>query len=388
MKCYLMNKNVKVLSAEITKENKFTKIYEIININYAPLSIYHAYNAKYESLVNTLNNWFLGRGIPSWRKDLDILLTNLKINSPQELLNKSYALSLSDQYWLKSTEQEELQWENINFFTNAFQYKAYLKASFSTINEKVELHSPNNTTDGMLTKAWIIENNKRILVKGTYTQSRLEPINEWLASRICQILNIDHCDYQIEVIDNKLVSKCENFLTPNEEIITANDIFNLEKKDNNTSDYNHYINILSKNGIKDAKEKLSDMYLVDYLMMNIDRHMKNYGIIRNVDNLNWVKITPIFDTGESLCCDKSLNELNFNEGIYKLFTNTNTKFTNIVKYINIKRYQLNKLDSLPEELNLKLKEYNYILGMNEEYITKIVNGFKHRIDLLKSIEQK
>ena len=81
-----------------------------------------------------------------------------------ELLNKSYALSLSDQYWLKE-ETSNIQWKDINFFSNDFEYKTLL-------------HSRNNTTDGMLQKGWIIENGKRILVKGTYTFNREKPFNE------------------------------------------------------------------------------------------------------------------------------------------------------------------------------------------------------------------
>ena len=60
---------------------------------------------------------------------------------------------------------------------NDFKYKGYLQASLSQgkYNSKIEqaeLMSPNNTTDGMLQKGWIIENNKRILVKGTYQSSQ------------------------------------------------------------------------------------------------------------------------------------------------------------------------------------------------------------------------
>ncbi|MBR3003148.1 MAG: hypothetical protein IKF38_06335 [Clostridia bacterium] len=110
-----------------------------------------------------MNEWYRGRRIPNFRKDIKKLLENLNIKSTDELLNKSYALSLSDQYWIKDETQKELKWENINFFTNEFKYKGYLNISLSTSNsdEQIDLRSPNNTTDGMLQKAWIIENGKR-----------------------------------------------------------------------------------------------------------------------------------------------------------------------------------------------------------------------------------
>ena len=82
-------------------------------------------------------------------------------------------------------------------------------------------------------------------------------------------------------------------------------------------------------GITDARKKVSDMFLIDYLMMNIDRHMKNFGIIRNVENLKWVDTTPVFDTGESLECNKDIYQMNFVDGVGKFFNDTKKKFSKI-----------------------------------------------------------
>ena len=189
MKCILMNKNTKIMLVEYNLDyHIIEKIYETYNINYAPLSVYNASKSKSLNITKAVNNWFRGRGIPSWRKDLEGLLERLNVSTTEELLNKAYALSLSDQYWLKE-ENSKLEWKDINFFTNDFKYQGYLNAALdsSSTNHNLkadELRSPNNTTDGMLQKGWIIENGKRVLVKGTYTFSGEEPFNEWLASNI------------------------------------------------------------------------------------------------------------------------------------------------------------------------------------------------------------
>ena len=229
-------------------DNAITNIIEIYNIEYAPLAIFNAYNDKSQSLVKESNAWFRGRGIPSWRKDLENLLEKLNVSSPEELLNKSFSLSLSDQYWLKDSESS-IKWEDINFFTNDFEYEAYLEASLDSSSHEIStdknvLRSPNNTTDGMLQKGWIIEGGERVLVKGTYTFNREEPFNEWLASQVCKRLGFPYCNYTIDFINNeKLVSKCENFVSSDEEIISAYDIYKSVKKRNNINDYEHYINI-------------------------------------------------------------------------------------------------------------------------------------------------
>lgn len=388
MKCILMNKNTKIMLVEYnTTFNGIEKIYDIYNINYAPLSILNANNTLGTNLAKAVNEWFKGRGIPSWRKDLEKLLEKLNVSSKEELLNKSYALSLSDQYWLKE-ENSNVKWQDINFFTNDFEYEAYLEASLdsssklTTSKDKTILRSPNNTTDGMLQKGWIIENGKRILVKGTYTSSREEPFNEWLASQISKRLGFYYCNYFVEWTDKtKLISKCENFVSEDEEIISAYDVFKSEKKPNNINDYEFYIQILEKNNVLNARKNVEDMFILDYLMLNTDRHLKNFGVIRNVNTLEWVRTTPIFDTGQSMECDKYLDEMNFSSGTGKFFTNTNKNYEDILKVIgkDIVNIDIHKLDGLCDEYRSLLEKYKDKLDMSSKRIEKLVSGLQKRI---------
>ncbi len=385
MKCILMNKNTKVATIEIdTKFNIIKKIYKIHNIAYAPLLLKNAVEDKSLNNEKELNKWFKGRGIPSWRKDIENLLEKLNISSPEELLNKAYALSLSDQYWIKELKQN-VEWENINFFTNDFKYKGYLNISFSSSsNEAIDIKSPNNTTDGMLQKAWIIEKGKRVLVKGTYSPSMQEPINEWLVSQLCKRLGFNYCKYDIDIIDKKIVSKCECFIKENEEIITAYDIYHSEKKDNHTNDFDYYTNILLKHGINNAKEELENMFFIDYLVMNFDRHLKNFGIIRNVETLEWEKVTPIFDTGECMECDKTLDEINFYDRTGKFFSSVEMPFSKYLNYINVAKFDISKLDGLVEEYKSKLIEYRKYTDITDKRIDKLTTGLQYRIDSIKA----
>lgn len=394
MKCLLMNKNTAVALLEYnTKYNAIEKVYDLYNIKYAPLSVENASKDMSKNLAKEVNKWFRNRGIPSWRKDVEKLLEKLNVSTTEELLNKAYALSLSDQYWIKE-EKSKIEWKDINFFENDFKYKGYLEVSLSNSSssylEQAELKSPNNTTDGMLQKGWIIENGKRILVKGIYAPSREEPINEWLASRICERLGFYHCNYTIDIVGNKLVSKCEDFITSDEEIITAYDIFNSEKKPNNVSDYEHYINVLEKNNVKNARENVENMFILDYIIMNIDRHIKNFGVIRNVNTLKWLRTTPIFDNGESMQCDKLTNEISFNNGEGKFFSNINKDYDDMLKYIkNIDRIDVDKLDGIANEYKEVLEKYQSYTDMTEERKHKLCYGLELRINKLKKyIEDK
>jgi len=154
MKCTLMNKNTEVLVAEYNELLKvFTDIYEVRNIEYAPFILCNSYK-KDRNITPILTDWFKGRGIPSWRDDLDLLLAKLNITSPEELLDKAFGLSLSDQYWVKQTDSS-IEYKDINFIEHEFEDSDFMNATFDNgldCSVKISLISPNNTTDGRLKK--------------------------------------------------------------------------------------------------------------------------------------------------------------------------------------------------------------------------------------------
>ena len=385
MKCILMNKNTEVLVAEYNDVLKvFTYIYEIKNIDYAPLILFNSYNND-KNITPVLTNWFKGRSIPSWKDDLDLLLVKLNISSPEELLDKAFGLSLSDQYWVKPADSN-IEYKDINFFEHDFKDSKFTNATFSSgvdSSTKISLISSNNTTDGRLKKTLIIENNKRYLLKGGYKNELMQPFNEVLASMICERLGFNHIKYTIEVINGKVVSKCECFINTDTELIPAHQIlYEIQKKENV---YEEYIKILENKGINNVREKLENMFILDYLILNEDRHLNNFGIIRNVNNLNWIDIAPIFNNGQSL------NILDYNEE--ELIINSQGRFfynvydfdfiISKIKYI--KRIDLSKLDGVVDEFDELLHKYQSITRMTDRRINKICTLLISRINKLENI---
>lgn len=388
MRCILMNKNTKVLEAEYNEKiASFTNIYNIENIDYAPIIIKNALKENNNN-ITILTEWFKGRGIPSWRDDLDLLLAKLNITTREELLDKAFGLSLSDQYWIKPYNSN-VQYKDINFFEHDFNSADFTNITFSNSNDystKVNLVSPNNTTDGRLKKTWIIENKERYLLKGGYKNEVLEPFNEVLASMICDRLDIYHTKYEIDVISNKVVSKCKCFINSNTELITAHQI--LHNVCNKEKAYEEYINILENHNIKNAREKIEDMFILDYIIMNEDRHLNNFGIIRDVNTLEWLDVAPIFDNGESLniidYTDEEVIINNQGRFFYRI-----DNFDEMLKYIkNIKRYDLSKLDGVVEEFDDLLHSYSNITHMTDRRIQKICTLLYTRINKLKKIINK
>ena len=62
----------------------------------------------------------------------------------------------------------------------------------------------------------------------------------------------------------------------------------------------HYCDCAQRLGVKNNIQMLDKMMLLDYLILNHDRHFKNFGILRNSQNLNAAEAAPIFDSGSSL----------------------------------------------------------------------------------------
>lgn len=393
MICTLMNKNNEILVAEYNAVSKFfDKIIEIKNIDYAPL-ILNKLSKNYEEAQFriALSNWFKGRGIPSWRDKLDLLLVRLNIETPEELLDKAFGLSLSDQYWLKP-QGTNLKYEDINFFDHDFDYSEFLSASLSNNETKrtsaSSLKTPNNTTDGMLKKAWIIKDNKRYLLKGGYKNEILQPFNEVLASKICKRLGFDHVPYTIEVINDKVVSSCECFITKDTEFIPASQILHGIPKHQSKQDYYNYINILEDHGIPNAKEQIENMFPLDFLIMNEDRHLNNFGIFRNVNTLKWISIAPIFDNGQALNVLAYDNDELAISGEGRFFYTVDT-FDNIIKIVeNINRIDIQKLDGIVEEFDELLTSYKDKTGMSEDRINKLCILLNRQIKKLESLIKK
>ena len=394
MKKILMNGIKEVLLAEYdTATSVFSKIYEVYDINYAPyiLKSFYKENEINDTPFRTnLSEWFRGRGIPSWRDRLDLLLHRLNINAPSELLDKAFGLSLSDQYWLKPYNTK-INYDDINFFDNDFDYSEFLEASLSknskTIMSENSLKTPNNTTDGMLKKAWIIDGGTRYLLKGGYKNELLQPFNEVLASEICKRLGFNHVSYSLDTYKDTVVSKCPCFITKDTELITCFQIRNDMKRNDNIKDYEEYIKVLEEHGISDARIKMENMYIIDYLIMNEDRHLNNFGIIRDVNTLKWLDVAPIFDNGQSLNITYYDNEELHISGEGRLFYEVKP-FDEIIKVVkDIKRINLSKLDGIVEWFDELLHKYQHLTRFSDTRINRLCILLNRQINKLKELQE-
>lgn len=297
----LMNRTRPVLEFRYDEESgSFGEIISIDDPQRAPLGIVSARGTK--ASTKALRYWWAHRAIPATRAGLDARLRELGIDDPSRLPFKSLGLSLSDQYWVRPKDSA-IRWEDINYFHNGFDLEGDSWLS------GVGLRSPDNTSEGELPKRWVLEDGRRVLLKGAGPLGQ-EPYNEVAATTLFRRLlpTESYVPYEVQLADAGPVSACRCFLRDDEEYIPAYYVRQIARQPNHHSDYRHMVECLTKLGVSDAEARLSQMIVCDDILGNFDRHYRNFGVVRNVETLE-CRMAPLFDSGSCLWCNTPTDAL-------------------------------------------------------------------------------
>jgi len=383
-KYILMHKDNPVAALEIDEASGvISAIGEVYAEEHIPLGI----TVKRGRIERSeLNDWWKGRAIPASRSGIKTVLEDLQIATTQRLLEKCLGLSLSDQYWI-CPQSRNLKWSEINFFENNFSDDmgnilfGKVSSGEMILNDEISLMSPDNTSNGWLKKKWKIINGKRCLIKGGSGAIQQEPYNEVIASKIMERLDIPHVKYSLIMEEEYPYSICEDFITPQTELISAWYVMQTEKKPNHISVYQHYVNCCEKLGIPKIKESLDQMMVVDYLIANEDRHQNNFGVIRDVKKLNFIGSAPLFDSGTSLWFDKPTPMIGRTAKLQcKPFKNTHEEQIKLVS--SFEWLDISKLNGIEEEFRELVRASIFIDNIRCDAICK---AMKERVNSLKKV---
>ena len=381
----LMNKNKKIFDFEYNDEEhvieKFERNYPN-NEKYAPFGL-----IKDDKIDKTqFNRWWKNRQIPASRNGLKEILykSNIYDKDHFDLLDsKAYCLSLSDQYWVKSVD-ENILWEDINFFEHEFS-EDIGKIFFDRNNNlsNLNLNTPDMTSNGNYEKRWKIINGDRYLLKAGSKMINQEPFNEVIATKLYErILNDDeYVKYSIVYENDRAVSICKNFITKETELIPAWKINEYYEFLNNENKYEHYIRCLNNLKIPNANILVDKMIICDFILANKDRHFNNFGVIRNVETLKFEKAAPLFDNGCSLWFDE--NDMYVGEFfLTKPFEEYEKTQVSLVR--NFEWFDIQKLEGFTNEVKEILLS-NKLLS--RERIDKIIEQIKKRIEFVNQLKQ-
>ena len=379
-KFILKHKNIDVIELWLDYKFEISSCGIPINIEHMPVGTIK--NGKVNLIK--LNTWWLSRTIPASRENIEELLEVANMHFPQQLLEKSFGLSLTDQYWIMPFNSG-IDWNEINFFKNRFSEDVgnILTGESIAIYNQIDLLSPENTSDGILKKKWKIINGKRCLLKSGTGILKQEIANEILASRIGSLLGIKHVSYEMIFDENEKYSCCENFISADTELVPGARIKECISKRNDESYYTAYVNECVKYGIKDAELKMNQMFVLDYIIANTDRHWNNFGVIRNADTLCYIDIAPIYDSGTSMWVNESEKQINPKDRVKsKSFRKFHDEQIKLVK--DFSWLDQSKLDGIEDEY---MKILNKVIDDETQNVRnrKLCNALRQRVDMLKEM---
>ena len=253
-----------------------------------------------------LKKWWQRRAVPMGQGNIQRILEQIGIATPQEYLVKNLGLSLTDHYWIKPLDME-LGWDNVNLFTNDFRDPVgEMQFGNEDVQElSVNAFSPSSSVQGELRKKWIITNGKRCLIKGNHGGNSQECLNEVVATLLHKKQRKQpYVTYNTMRLGNhqQIFCVCESFTSDKIELIPAIDIVESRKKDNAMSMYEHFITVCVAHGLGETQVRafLEYQILTDFVLTNTDRHLNNFGVLRDTKTLQFVAMAPIFDSGNSM----------------------------------------------------------------------------------------
>ena len=301
MDIVFLNKNRPLMELDIDIQTSYVK--EILHIYEAmPLAMF---SEDINQLSKNFTEWWRSRSIPATRAGLRKRMERLPYLNLQEIINQSFGLSLSDQYWIRPIHMNDLKWEDINYFTNDFSpdYGKYflgeLDEDFTDVMH-LNRRSPDVTLDGDVQKRWIIQNGERYLIKNGTLPYVQEPFNEKIASEVLSHMSVPYVSYDVIERNGRYFSSCKDFIDTDHEYVSA---YYLASSLHATKKVNSEILLeeaIEKYEIPNSEHFIDQMLCLDYMILNEDRHWTNFGFIRNVETLKFEGPAPIFDNGNNL----------------------------------------------------------------------------------------
>lgn len=284
------------------KTSYVKKIKHIYDKDAMPLAVF---SEDKEKLGENFTEWWRGRSIPATRPGIRNKMKPLHFSDVQEIVNHSFGLSLSDQYWICPVHLKDLTWNDVNYFTNPFSYD-YGKYFLGELDEdevdiyNLNLSSPDITLDGNVQKRWIIQGGEHSLIKYGTLPYIQEPFNEKIASEILSHMSVPYASYDVIERKGRYFSSCKDFIDTDHEYVSAYYLTTSLHPTQKIPSEQLLAEAIEKYEIPGARHFIDQMLCLDYMILNEDRHWTNFGFIRNVETLQFEGPAPIFDNGNSL----------------------------------------------------------------------------------------
>ena len=261
---------------------------------------YEKITSKYEHNQNMTNmfknrsaviSWLAHRTLSLSRANAKKLYQAFRLEQLQDEVSRAKlamscrALSILDNYWVK-LNNDSTTWDMVNLRHNSLnQAVAQIALHGTSLSLQGSLVSPEFTTNGAYAKAWRRDKDGSLwLYKLNDMQSTAKI--EVMVSNILDCTNVTHCHYEAREDMGKYVCACPAMTSDKVSI----------------ADGLTFVGYCNRNGInpdeylmEHDRDNYYNMFIVDYLIANPDRHGQNWGIAYDSETMKIHGLHPLFD---------------------------------------------------------------------------------------------
>lgn len=290
MRYLLMNKDYKLLSFDTVNMLGGTSVFEVERfVDCMPIGF------------TNIALWVENRNYAKHKESLKSMLAKWGIDTIDGFINITHCLGLNDTLWVKPVDSN-LHWDDVSLYTNEFSDVMEKTAFGNGLNgieiSSTDLTSPEFVSPGSFAKCWRREEDGIYLYKTTGTLSQgLEPYSEYFASQIAEKMNIDAVRYELTKFNGRLCTRCKMFTSEEVGLISFAGVYDISK---NRYDIPAIIRECEKLGYGN---EIRQMYMLDSLILNQDRHLGNIGFLFDNDTFEIIGLSPIYDFNISMLCN-------------------------------------------------------------------------------------
>lgn len=268
---------------------------------------------------------------------------------------KCKGVSIQDSYWIKE-DDEKVDWDNINIRQN--ELSDIIDLSLTGFSPRITTNNicPELTTKGLYRKGWVYINNSLYMLKSDKTSDYVNTKMEVLASDIlsCFHNRLENITYvgDIKYTQNgrkAFVSICKNFVEEEYSFVEAWEVMEYCKR--RGIDFQSH-----------CLEKWGNFFacipVLDYIIINTDRHTQNYGFLMDNDTGKIEKIAPLFDFNCALVADYF--KVDASETLSQMFNTAETLREVAYKYLEYTNIKFDEAAFTKLAMRRRNKEYKDI----------------------------
>ena len=348
-------------------------------------------------LIPRLEDWAINRVFPSGRPRTQRVLSIANLSKISDFLDITHGVSLIDTFWLKR-DTDECTWEQVNPYRNKLNEDIstfilelrHTEREISQLSKLFRAPSPDYTADGSADKVLRRVKGTNYLYKTTGIKENgitgNRPYCEYYASQVAEQLISDKnhiTKYSIAfrvTEDNKVQPYvyCPMFTSETNSLLEIAD-----------SQYRDLpVTELYERLGSQSQERLREMLLLDSLILNCDRHDRNYGILYNSNTFESDGLSPIFDNDCSLGYNVSLQFKELSEAYSEAYSHYPR--TEMGDYLEQARWALTDqlisnmrnmypfhFKRLPKEVDLEDRRIQFMEGIVNTQIKRILSTVKN-----------